>query len=134
MYSWAGNQMQAGGLYRVRSTGKPVHLPLTFATRRDGIALGFSAELDRAAVLAPDDVAVKVWSLKRTENYGSPHLDERPLNVADARIGPDGRTLQLKIPGLKPTMGLEIRYRLRTQAGSLVEGVFHGTIHELADR
>jgi hypothetical protein len=134
MYSWAGNQMQAGGLYRVRSTGKPVHLPLTFATRRDGIALGFSAELDRNAAIAADDVAVKVWSLKRTENYGSPHLDERPLNVADARIGPDGRTLQLKIPGLKPTMGLEIRYRLRTQAGSLVEGVFHGTIHELADR
>ena len=28
MFAWAGNQQQPGGFYRVRATGKPMHLPV----------------------------------------------------------------------------------------------------------
>ncbi|MFP6765236.1 MAG: DUF6797 domain-containing protein, partial [Planctomycetaceae bacterium] len=39
MFAWAGSQNQPGGFYRVRYTGKPVHLPVGLQARRGGMQL-----------------------------------------------------------------------------------------------
>lgn len=133
MYSWAGNQQAPGGLYRIRATGKPAHLPVGFRATREGLALTFSDPLHPDTAASPRDFGLKAWDLIRSERYGSPHVDERPLEVTDARLSDDRRTLTLTIPGLRPTRGLELWYSVLGADGQQVDGLLHGTIHRLPE-
>jgi putative heme-binding domain-containing protein len=133
MFAWAGNQTQPGGLYRVRATGKPAHLPVGLHARKGGLDLTFSEPLDRSRAADASRYAVKVWSLKRSEKYGSDHYDEHPLRLASAALSEDGRTVSLSLPDLRPTWCMEIKYTLRGSGGEPVEGVIHNTIHRLAE-
>jgi hypothetical protein len=134
MFAWAGNQEQPGGFYRVRYTGKPVYVPIGLEAREDEMVLRFSGPLDRRTALEPARYAVKVWSLKRTVNYGSEHVDEHPLHVHGVRITEDGRELTLEIADLRPTWCMEIKYSLQGTGGESVEGTVHNTIHKLRAR
>ncbi|MGQ0633292.1 MAG: DUF6797 domain-containing protein, partial [Planctomycetaceae bacterium] len=133
MFSWAGSRTQPGGLYRVRSTGKPFHLPIGLRAKKGGLFLTFSDALDRASADDPGLYAIKVWSLKRSAEYGSPHIDEQQLKVSAASLSDDGRTLFLKVPDLGPTQCMEIRYALKTASGQPVAGVLHNTVHRIRD-
>ena len=68
---------------------------------------------------------MRVWSLKRSKGYGSKHYDERDLVVSGVEVGPDGRTVLVKIPELAPTQCYELK---------VGDHVLHGTIHELGSR
>ena len=70
-----------------------------------------------------------MWGLKRSQNYGSKHIDERPLAVSKATLAADGKTVRLDLPDLAPTWGMEIRYRVKGADGRAVAGVIHNTIH-----
>ncbi len=128
MYAWAGNQTAAGGFYRVRYTGKPVDLPVGLKVKAGGIEVTFTEEIDAKAAADPANYEVKVWGLKRTQNYGSKHIDEKKLAVSKAV--PDGKTVWLEIVGLAPTWGMEIQYRLKGTDGRAITGAIHNTIHE----
>jgi putative heme-binding domain-containing protein len=130
MYAWAGNQTAPGGFYRVRYTGKPADLPIGLKARAGGVELTFTDPLDPKAVDAKC-FEVKVWGLKRSQNYGSKLVDERPLAVAKAVASPDGKTVRLDLPDLAPTWGMEIKYRLTGIDGRLITGTIHNTIHGL---
>ncbi len=131
MYCWAGNQTQPGGIYRIRYTGKPAHLPTALHAHPGELELTFSDPLDRVAAEKSDNYTVKTWDLLRSEEYGSPHLNERPRAVTEAHLSADGRTLRLTISDLAPTWGMEVRYELRGAEGEPVSGVLHNTIHAL---
>ena len=130
MFAWAGSQHQPGGFYRVRYTGKPVHMPAKLQANRAGMRIVFTGDIDPASVSATG-FKIKVWSLKRTANYGSKHYDERTLKVSAASLEADGRTVVLKIPEIKPTWCMEIKYELRGSQGENVFGTVHNTIHRL---
>ena len=131
LYAWAGNRQLDGGFYRVRATGRATHLPVGLHARPDGIELRFTDPLDPAAARDPGNYAVRAWSLRRSANYGSEHIDEHELRVAEARLDADGRTVFLRIPDLHPTRGMEIRCDLRAADGSPFQRTVHNTIHEL---
>jgi putative heme-binding domain-containing protein len=133
MFAWAGNQTEPGGFYRIRYTGKPVHLPIGLHAVRRGLRITFSAPLDPQSAQDASRYAVKVWSLKRTENYGSEHFNEHPLAVAHAALSADGRTVSLAIPEIAPTWCMEIGYDLRGRSGEPCAGVIHNTIHRLGE-
>ena len=42
MFAWAGNLTQPGGFYRVRATGKPMHLPVGLKARKQALVLTFT--------------------------------------------------------------------------------------------
>jgi hypothetical protein len=130
MYAWAGNRTTPGGFYRVRYTGKPADLPVGLAAKPGAVELSFTDTLDPKSVDAKS-FAIKVWGLKRSQNYGSKHIDEKPLAVAKATLSTDGKTVRLNLPDLAPTWGMEIKYRLAGTDGRSVTGVIHNTIHEL---
>ncbi|MFO0811465.1 MAG: DUF6797 domain-containing protein [Gemmataceae bacterium] len=130
MYAWAGNQQAPGGLYRLRATGKPACLPVGYHVTADGLALTFSDPLDPAAIDATN-FGLKVWDLVRSERYGSPHVNERPLRVTAAALSADRRTVTLTIPELRPTRGLELWYSTRGADGRAVDGSLHGTVHRM---
>jgi hypothetical protein len=134
MYAWAGNAIGPGGFYRIRrNEKKPAHLPIAVHAAKSTLRVTFSDPLDPAGVKA-DAFALKVWSLRRTANYGSKHYDEHPLEITAARLSPDSRTITLEIPTLPPAQSYELRVRVLAAEGLEIERSLHGTIHRLSER
>lgn len=133
MFAWAGNQTQPGGFYRLRYTGKPVHLPVELKATKRGMTITFSGELDPESASDASNYNVKIWGLKRTANYGSKHYNEHSIEVTAARVDPDRRTVHLDIPDITPTWCMEIRYLIRSSEGKTIDGKIHNTIHNLGD-
>lgn len=131
MYAWAGNQLAPGGFYRVRYTGKPADLPVGLKAKPGALELTFTDALD-AKALDAKSFDVKVWGLVRSKNYGSKHLDEKPLSVTKATLSADGKTVRLDVPDLAPTWCMEIKYRLHGADGRAFTGTIHNTVHALA--
>jgi len=131
MFAWAGNQSVPGGFYRVRYTGKPADLPVGLKAKSDGVEVTFTDTLDALSAADVKNYEVKVWGLKRSQNYGSKHQDEKPLIISKATVSADGKTVRLTIPNLTPTWGMEIKYRVKGADGRAVSGVIHNTIHAM---
>ncbi|MBI3882554.1 MAG: c-type cytochrome [Verrucomicrobia bacterium] len=131
MFAWAGNATAPGGFHRIRRGEKPAHLPLAIHAARGALTVTFSDPLDAASV-KPDAFAFKVWTLKRTANYGSKHYDEHPLDITAACLSADGRTVTLAIHALAPTQCYELKLTLRAPGGAAIERSLHGTIHQLS--
>lgn len=132
MFAWAGNATHPGGLYRLRATGAPMHLPVELRATKSGMKLTFTESLDPASVDIKK-LQVKTWSLKRTANYGSNHYDEKSLEVRGAKLSADSKTLSLDIADLQPTWCMEIQFALRSATGEPVQGTIHNTIHAFTD-
>ena len=133
MFAWAGSQQQPGGLYRLRYTGRPVHLPVELEATKRGIRLKLAGRLDRKTATDVSRYTVKVWRLERTKRYGSKHFDERELRVQRVRLDDDACTLHLDIEGIAPTWCMEIKYDLRSEDGTRIRNKIHNTIHRLGD-
>jgi putative heme-binding domain-containing protein len=131
MFSWAGSATEPGGLYRVRKRDEPSHLPIGLHARNDGLHLRFAEPLALDSMQV-DRVAIKAWDLKRSERYGSDHLNERALKVTAVERSSDGMSVRIEVEGLAPTWGMEIRYRFRSESGRVVSGRIHNTIHRLS--
>ena len=133
MFAWAGNAVAPGGFHRIRRSEKPAHVPLAIHAARGALTVTFSDSLNPNSV-KPDAFALKVWSLKRSKNYGSQHYDEHPLGIISAKLGADTRTITLTIPTLAPTQCYELTTKLQAPDGAAIERSIHGTIQSLADQ
>ena len=134
MSAWATNQMiQVGGLYRVRYTGRSVHLPIAMKALAAGIQLTFAAPLDRAAAENPDQYTITTWDLKRTRNYGSRRYNTQELTIDRVTLADDGKTLLIHLPDIQPTWVMEIKYTLTGEDGTAFEGVVQNTIYALEE-
>ena len=131
MYAWAGNRQADGGFYRVRATGKPAYLPVGLLARTNGIEIQFTDALNPAAANDAQNYAVKIWGIKRSANYGSPHLNEHSLSVTKATLSPSKKAVFLEIPALQPTWCMEIKCNLCGADGAVFNRTLHNTIHEL---
>ena len=132
MFAWAGNATSPGGLYRLRATDRPIVLPIALQAKKSGLLLSFAEPLDRAS-MAPKNVAIKTWALKRTKKYGSEHFNERTLEVVATTLSDDGRSVLIAVEDLAPNWCMEIKFAFRTESGSRANGVIHNTIHALDD-
>jgi hypothetical protein len=139
LFGWAGNRTQAGGLYRVRYTGKAVHVPVGIRATRSGVLLTFSAPLDPSSA-REGRFNVERWNYKWQERYGSDDFrlsdgkvgrDRVPLE--GVRLSADGRSIFLAIEDMKPCMQMRIRYRLTGRNGARVASEIYNTIHVLGD-
>jgi hypothetical protein len=134
MNAWGSSQTASpGGMYRVRATGKPMHLPVAFHARRDGITLTFSDPVDARSASDPSHYLIETWDLRRTANYGSDRFNERLLDVTSVDVSDDGRTVHLTVPEIQPTWTIQIAYKLRGAGGETVQRMIQGTIHQLAE-
>jgi putative heme-binding domain-containing protein len=133
MFAWAGSQTQPGGLYRLRYTGRPVHLPVELHAKKSGLTITFSGELDADSAAHVENYRIKSWDLKRTRSYGSKHYNEKSLEVVSARLSSDRRTVTLEVRGIAKTWGMEVAYDVRSAKGKKIKGRIHNTIHHLRD-
>ncbi len=129
MFAWAGNRTQDGGFYRVRYTGKAVHLPIGLEAKTRGMLVTFSGPIDPKVAADPSRYAVKTWSLKRSEGYGSKHIGEAPSRILAARPTGDGRGVFLELEDFRPAQCMEIRYSIRGEGGEPVEGSIDNSVY-----
>jgi glucose/arabinose dehydrogenase len=117
MFAWAGNATEPGGFHRLRRSNQPARLPLSIRAHQGGMRVTFSEAM-------PEDAAcnMKIWSLFRSKNYGSQHLNERGLPITKTQWSDDHRSVTLTIPDLAPTHCYELK---------IGDRIIHGTIHEL---
>ena len=133
MFAWAGNATAPGGFHRIRRSEKPAHVPLAIHAAKGALTVTFSDPLDPTSV-KPDAFALKVWSLKRSANYGSKHYDEHPLEITAARLGTDARTVTLISRARAHALLRTHQLTLRAPDGATVERSLHGTIHALSEK
>ena len=133
LFGWAGNATAPGGFHRIRRPDKPAYVPLAVHAARGSLRVTFNDALDPASVTA-DAIAMKVWRLKRTANYGSNHYDEHPLEITKASLSADGRTVRIDIPALAPTQCYELKLRFTGKDGETIQRSLHGTIHRLSEK
>ncbi|MEM7626276.1 MAG: DUF6797 domain-containing protein [Planctomycetota bacterium] len=130
MAAWATNQMiQVGGLYRVRYTGKPLHLPTKLEALSTGMRLTFSEALDPTIATDPTNFQINTWDLKRTSDYGSDRYNEQSLNISQIDLSEDGTLLLLHLPDLQPTWVMEILYELKGADGKAFQGAIQNTVY-----
>lgn len=116
MFAWAGNATSPGGFHRIRRGAEPAQVPLAIHATKGAITVTFSDPI------IDTKSAIKVWSLKRTKNYGSKHYDEHELTIQSVKLSDDKKTITLEIPDLAPTWCYELK---------IGDRVLHGTIHQL---
>ncbi len=122
---WQTSAAKDGALQRVRFTGKPVFLPVAWRAHSNGLAITFSQPLERASAEDAGSFGVTQWNYRYAAQYGSkdwsvahpdkPGRDE--VEVKSARLLPDGKTVFLEIPALRPVMQMEVKYSLNSAEG-----------------
>ena len=127
---------RAGGLYRVRYTGKPTDLPVDFAVKTSGIELRFSDPLDPQSATELSHFTAQRWNYFWSGAYGSPdysvtHPKEPArdnLTIKAAQLSADARTLTLDISDMRKSHQLQINLKLRTADGRPIERVIYLTV------
>lgn len=128
LFVWASSQTQPGGLYRVRYTGAPLHVPVDVALDDDAVQFTLSGAVDGASCQDLNNFHATAWSLRRSEAYGSEAFGRRMCPVRAAALAEDGRTVKLTIDDLRPATIAWIQYTLRTAAGEKLTGEFFATL------
>ncbi len=119
MFAWAGNATSPGGfhrIHRIRRGSASAQVPVAIHAARGSITVTFSEPIETS------ECSIKVWSLKRTANYGSKHYDEHEIAIRAVKSSADKRILTLEIPDLAPTQCYELK---------IGDRILHGTIHQL---
>ena len=135
MSAWATNQMiQVGGLYRIRYTGQPLHLPIEMKALDTGMRLTFASPLDKSVAEDPGQYTITTWDLKRSRRYGSDRHNVQELEINSVSLSGDGKTVMIELPDIQPTWVMEIKYNLESADGKSFEGVVQNTIYALEDQ
>lgn len=132
MFAWGSSQQaQEGGFYRLRYTGQASNLPVGLNAAGKELKITFTDSLDQNRAADVNSYVVKIWSLKRSANYGSKHYDEHEIQVTAATVSADGKAVTLTIPQLAKTWCMEVKCRLKSANGDEFERVIHNTIHRV---
>lgn len=134
---WQTSAARDGCLQRVRSTGAPLRQPVAWHAHRNGLSFTFAQPLDRSTVEETGSYAVHQWNYRFSGSYGSkdysvadPAREGRDeVEVRSARLLPDGKTVFIETPVLRPVMQMEVKYNLRFTGGAAAAGPLYLTIN-----
>ena len=140
LFGWAGNRTTAGGLYRIRHTGKALHAPLKLRATTRGLVLTFSDPLEKERAGSASRYSIERWNYLWQQRYGSKDyklsdgkIGRDKVAVKSATVSKDGRSVFLEIEDMKPCMQMLIRYKLTGADGARVSQEIYNTIHKLGD-
>jgi hypothetical protein len=136
---WQTSATHDGGFYRVRYSGEAVHMPASFHASEGGVQIGFTSALKKETAIDPGSYSVERWNYKWTGAYGSPEYSvENPnqrqhdkLAIKSAKLSPDGKTVFLEIPNMKPSDQIKVSMSLDAADGGDASTEIYGTVHKL---
>ena len=106
-------------------------MPVALTATAQGLRLEFSDPLDTAAAAAAGRWTYKSWGLRRSKDYGSPHVRERGHEINSVEVSSDGRVITLEIADFSPSWCYELGWDVPAADGQAVRGRIHGTLHAL---
>jgi len=151
---WQTNAATDCAFHRIRFNDKPILIPNKLEVVPGGIRLGFEVALDKELAEDPASYSIERWKYIYCKQYGSGEFSidnpntEREKNalekeskgsepvhdkveVAAAHLLPDGKSVMLDIPTLKPAMQMKIAYDLETTDGKEAIGTIYNTVHQV---
>jgi hypothetical protein len=139
MRGWQTDASRDGCFQRLRATGKPMNMPLSAKISTKGIDITFTDKLDPETAGSSDSYSAVWCNLRWTGNYGSPEFwvsepdkkGREPLPIQGAALSADGKTVSLKIEGLKPVWHLVIKYKIRSADGAAINQELDYTINKV---
>ena len=72
------------------------------------------------------DTAAREQALS-AESLKHRHRDN--VNVVSAKLAADGKTVELELEGMKPSMSLKVGYDLEDTDGEVLNGEIHATVY-----
>lgn len=125
------------GIGRLRRTEGALGAPVDAAIFGEGVVITLDAAIDEESANVRN-FRVAEWQYKRTPRYGSPRYKRDGgegvdrVGTAMTLLSRDGRSVFLHIPGLKPTMQLEVAHGLKTGGVGAVVPVVYFSAAELS--
>ena len=137
---WQTAATKDGGFYRVRYTGKPVHMPLAFHANKRGVRIEFTAPVDAKSAGDASNYGGERWDYLYTGAYGSPEVSVEDhsrqkhdrIDITSAQVLPDGKSVFLEISAMKPCDQIKIKYSINAGDGAPMAQTIYGTIYKLA--
>ncbi|MGC4017205.1 MAG: hypothetical protein QM755_22235 [Luteolibacter sp.] len=148
---WQTNAATECAFQRVRYTGKPLPAPDKFEVTHTGVKLHFAQALDEELAKDPASYPVLRWNYVRSSQYGSGEFsvdhpdkaaEEAAVNkeskgvkqrdkvtVTSAKLLPDGKTVELELEGMKPSMQLQVGYDLEDKDGNPLKSNVTSTVY-----
>ena len=113
------------GVQRLRYTGRPHRMVSDCSVEKNGLRLQFNFPLDAEAATSTSRYQVRHWNYRWRQEYGSDQYSPltgepgvEPLEIEAASLSPDGRTVLLEVPRLKPVNQVHILLRLKSESGA----------------
>ncbi len=140
---WQTNARRTGGFQRVRFTGKPVNMPESVDVLKNGLSVQFTRPLNRNTAEDVRNYIMKIWNVRWSKSYGSDQYrvtnpykkGKDTLQVTDARLLDDHRTVQLTIPDLQECTNYHLQFRLKTRDDQrITPNNIYGTINKLPEQ
>ena len=136
---WSSSAAKEGSLQRVRYTGKPVTMPVGIHLTKTGFEVTFSSALDPAIANDKQNFSAEWFNIVRSGSYGSPDYSvadpkkkaRDPVEISGAALQPNGKTVALTIPNLKPVTNFVLKYKLKATDGSDAKGEVDYTINRV---
>lgn len=123
---WGTTGKKIQGLYRVRPTEQPLHVPISARVFKEGVVLKFNDEVDPKVAALPGSYAIDRWNYKRSNKYGSGHYKpdgtpgQEPLPVGCVYLSEDHYSVFLGIPDMKTIDTLRVTYRVSEKVSNHV--------------
>ncbi|WP_152053538.1 LamG-like jellyroll fold domain-containing protein [Tautonia marina] len=136
---WQTGAAADGSLQRVRYTGRPIHMPAALQVYEDGLLLSFSEPIDAATAADVKRYRAEQWNYRWSSIYGSFHysasdparIGHDPVTIQSAEPQEDGRSVFLRIDGLKPIDQFWLSTDLVAEDQSPLRFDLYATIHAL---
>jgi hypothetical protein len=134
---WQTAAQADGCLQRVRYTDQPMNATVGLKVSPQTLDVTFSDRLDPASVANLADYRAEAWNYRWTGDYGSKRYRPSDANavgqdvwpVTAATLQPDGKTVRLTLPALRPVMQLQLGVNLKSAAGDPVRGLVTLTVN-----
>ena len=105
-WSWNGTRF---GLQRLKPNGNATFEIQSVQARPDGFNITFTEPVDPAWLGNPNHFALRQWRYHATAQYGGPKREEQRLVATEAISTGDGRSVRLKVPGLREGSVVHLR-------------------------
>lgn len=134
---WTTSAVKDGCFQRVRYTNRPIDIPVTLQTYRNGIALKFSRPLNREEAEDRESYQLEAWNYHWSATYGSPdkkpsapsQIGRDPITPKSITLLQDNQTVFLELPDLKPVDQLGINYSMQSADGRPIEQTAYLTLN-----
>lgn len=98
---WGSRGNKPWGLQRLEWTGKVPFEIHEMKAQPDGFELTFTQPVNAAQAASPASYQLSSYTYQLRSAYGGPEEDVKELTVSEAKVAADGRSVRLKVDGLR---------------------------------